>query len=79
MDKRLTAILADVFGLREKEILPDLSREDVDSWDSLKQMDLVLSLERNYEIALDISDIVKMMAVSDIIAVLNGKGVNLES
>jgi acyl carrier protein len=79
MDKRLTVILADVFGLREKEILPDLSREDVDSWDSLKQMDLVLSLERNYEIALDISDIVKMMAVSDIIAVLNGKGVNLES
>jgi len=79
MDKRLTAILADVFGLREKEILPDLSRKDVDSWDSLKQMDLVLSLERNYEIALDISDIVKMMAVSDIIAVLNGKGVNLES
>lgn len=79
MDKRLTAILADVFGLREKEILPHLSRKDVDNWDSLKQMDLVLSLERNYEIALDISDIVKMMTVSDIIAVLNGKGVHLES
>lgn len=79
MDKRLTSILADVFGLRETDIHPDLTMKDVESWDSLKQMDLVVSLERNFEITLGIPDIIRMMQVSDIIAVLKEKGVNLES
>lgn len=78
MNKKLTTILADVFGLRESEIRPDLEKEDVDNWDSLKQMDLVLSLEREYDIALEIPDILKMTSVSAIVEVLKEKGANLE-
>lgn len=78
MDKKLTTILADVFGLRESEIHPDLNKEYVDNWDSLKQMDLVLSLEREYDIALEIPDILKMASVSGIIEVLKEKGATLE-
>jgi len=79
MNERLITVLADVFGLREIDINLDLTKEDVDSWDSLKQMDLVLSLEREYEIALEIPDILKMMSVSGIVEVLKEKGVNFES
>jgi len=78
VDKKLTTILADVFGLRESEIHPDLNKEYVDNWDSLKQMDLVLSLEREYDIALEIPDILKMASVSGIIEVLKEKGATLE-
>jgi len=78
MDNRLKTTLADVFGLREADIHSGLTKEDVDSWDSLKQMDLVLSLEREYDIALEISDIVRMMSVSGIIEILKEKGVSLE-
>ena len=77
MNKRLAAVLADVFGLRESEIHPGLEKGDVGTWDSLKQMDLVLSLEREYDIALEITDIVRMVSVEAIQDVLRGKGVDL--
>jgi acyl carrier protein len=79
MNKKLAAILAEVFGLRVAEIQPELHKDDVGTWDSLKQMDLVMTLEREYEVELEISDIVRMTSVAEIMAVLKGKGVDLES
>ncbi|MEI7612358.1 MAG: acyl carrier protein [Betaproteobacteria bacterium] len=75
MDKRLKVLLAEVFNVRESEIEPELKKEDVGSWDSLKQMDLVISLEKEYAIALEIPDILKMNSVSCIVEVLKSKGV----
>jgi len=77
MNRRLTAILADVFRLRESEIRPELTKAEVGSWDSLKQMDLVISLENEYGIALAIPDIKRMVSVVDIMDVLKEKGVDL--
>ncbi len=77
MNKRLAAILAEVFGLKASDIQPSLEKGDVGSWDSLKQMDLVLSLEQEYAIALEISDIVRMVSIAGIEEVLRGKGVDL--
>ena len=77
MNKRLLAILAEVFGLKETEIRPFLTRDDVGSWDSLRQMDLVLSLEREFGITLEMADIVRMGSVAGIEEVLRGRGVDL--
>jgi acyl carrier protein len=79
MDKRLAAILADVFGLKQADVRRDMKKGDVGSWDSLKQMDLVLSLEREYGVALEITDIVRMVSVERIEEVLREKGVDLAS
>lgn len=77
MNQHLAAVLADVFRLRESEIHLDLNKTDVGSWDSLKQMDLVMSLENEYGIILAIPDIIRMVSVSGIIEVLREKGVDL--
>jgi acyl carrier protein len=77
MNTELAELLADVFGLRASAVQPDLDKAAVGSWDSLKQMDLVMSLERHYDIELDIPDIVRMTSVAQIIAVLKDKGVAL--
>lgn len=77
MNKKLADLLADVFGVRPTDITPELEKSEVDSWDSLKQMDLVMSLEREYGITLDIPDIVRITSVAAIISVLNDKGVTL--
>lgn len=79
MNKKLAELLAKVFGLRIADIQPQLQKCDVGSWDSLKQMDLVMSLEREYGITLDIPDILRMTSVADIIAVLVDKEVDLAS
>jgi len=49
----------------------------VGSWDSLKQMDLVMSLENEFGIILTIHDIIRMVSIASIIAVLKEKGVDL--
>lgn len=77
MDKRLTGVLAEVFRIKDSEIVPGLKKSDVGSWDSLKQMDLVMSLENEYDIALAIPDILKMVSVAGIMEVLRDKGVDL--
>ena len=73
----MAGVLAEVFRLRETEITPDLQKADVGSWDSLKQMDLVMSLENEYGIVLAIPDILRMVSVKGIIGVLTEKGVKL--
>lgn len=63
--------------MRDSEINPGLTKDDVGSWDSLKQMDLVMSLENEYGIMLAIPDIMRMVSVSGIVEVLKEKGVAL--
>ncbi|OQW92248.1 MAG: hypothetical protein BWK78_02230 [Thiotrichaceae bacterium IS1] len=77
MNKRLVSVLSEVFGLRADKIVPELTKNDVGSWDSLKQMDLVVSIEREFDITLEIPDIIRMNSIGDIIEVLVGKGVDL--
>ncbi len=79
MDQRVVAILADVFRLRKAEVHLELKKDDVGSWDSLTQMDLVLSLEREYAIELAIPDILRMVSVKGILGVLKEKGISLEN
>jgi acyl carrier protein len=77
MNKQLAEVLAEVFSLRLTDIQPELKKSEVGTWDSLKQMDLVMSLERQYDIVLDISDIKRMTSVAEIVAVLSEKGADL--
>ena len=77
MNKRLVSVLAHVFGLENGQIMIDLTKSEVGSWDSLRQMDLVISLEREFDVALDIPDIITMNSVRNIMDVLTNKGVNL--
>jgi len=79
MNKKAKLILSNVFGIKEADIHPDLTKADVGSWDSLKQMDLVTSLEKEYNITLGIPDIVKMQSVQAILEVLKEQGVDIEN
>lgn len=77
MNPRLAELLAEILGLELAEIEPKLSKSDVGNWDSLRQMDLVVSLENEFEIRLEITDIVRMTSVAEIIEVLIEKGVDI--
>ncbi len=79
MNGQLVALLADVFGLREADVSLSLTKDDVDSWDSLKQMDLVVSLEKEYDIILELPEIRRMTSLEGICAVLKEKAVDIES
>ncbi|MBD01342.1 MAG: acyl carrier protein [Crocinitomicaceae bacterium] len=73
MNSKLVKLLSDVFEMKEIEITIDLVKDDIDSWDSLKQMDLVLSIENNYDITLEMEEIVKMSSVKSIVEIIESK------
>jgi acyl carrier protein len=79
MNVNLVSVLSDVFALPADQIVPELTKDDVGSWDSLKQMDLVMSIEKKFGITLEVTDIIKMDSVAKIMAVLHDKGVDLEA
>jgi acyl carrier protein len=76
MNQHLASVLAEIFGIRADQVTLELTKDTVGSWDSLKQMDLVMTLEREYAIALEIADIVRMDSVANIADVLKDKGVD---
>ena len=77
MTQRLRNVLAKVLGLRASELKDDMSKEEIASWDLLKQMDLVMSLEREYDIELELADILRMTSIANIAAVLTDKGIDV--
>lgn len=50
-------IIADVFGKSFEEITTDSNQDNIDSWDSVKHLDLVVALEEEFEIELPMEEI----------------------
>ena len=51
------------------------SQYTVGYWDSLKQMNLILSLEEEFSVSLSDEEIMKISSIKDIIKLLKEKGV----
>ena len=77
--EKLKSLLADVFELKESEITENLTKDYVSNWDSLTQMDLVSSLEREFEVEFEMLEIVQLISVKKIIDILISKGIDFES
>jgi len=75
MNDKLAKILSEVFNIKADQLSENLTRDQITSWDSLRQMDLVNSLEEGFEIVFEMEDIFKMNSIQSIIEVLKLKGV----
>ena len=75
VDAKVENLLSEVLQMPAAEITDDLTMKSVDAWDSLKHMELVVSLEQSLEIQLSFDEIVTMQSVSEIKRVLRERGV----
>ena len=75
--EKLIKLMSDVLRLSEDEITDNLSIRNSDNWDSLKHMELVVSIEQVFGISLSMDDIVSMVNVKEIKNVLKRNGVSL--
>jgi acyl carrier protein len=71
--QRLTEIFQDVFDEDSIEVTPKLSADDVDGWDSLTHIRLILTIEKVFKIKFSTSDIGKLENVGDLVALIQGK------
>jgi acyl carrier protein len=66
MDNHLKNVMSAVFEIPINEIDQNSSPDNVESWDSLKHMNLVVALEEEFNIEFTDDEIVKMMNLSQI-------------
>lgn len=71
--QRLTEIFQDVFDEDSIEVTPKLSADDVDGWDSLTHIRLILTIEKVFKIKFSTTEIGKLENVGDLVAVIQGK------
>jgi|APSaa5957512535_1039671.scaffolds.fasta_scaffold688882_1 acyl carrier protein len=70
IESRVKYIMSNVFGVPENEINTESSPNTIETWDSMKQIDLVISLEEEFEIELSNEQIVKVLDYKSLLEVI---------
>jgi acyl carrier protein len=70
---RLTQIFEDVFDEDSIKVTPELSAKDVDGWDSLTHIRLILTIEKAFKIKFSTSEIGKLQNVGDLVALIKAR------
>ena len=71
--ERLTGIFEDVFDEDSIVVTPELSAKDVDGWDSLTHIRLILTVEKAFKIKLSTSEIGKLENVGDLVKLIKAR------
>ena len=77
MAKNLEQLLAELLQIPVTNVTADLAMQDLDVWDSLKHMELIATLEQQFDLQLNFDEIVAMRSVGDIKRILSSKGVTV--
>jgi acyl carrier protein len=70
---RLTEIFHDVFDEDSIQVTPALSAADVDGWDSLTHIRLLLTIEKAFKVKFTTSEIGKLENVGDLVALIKAR------
>ncbi len=74
MEEKLKKIFADLFSMGAEEIKDEMSIDTHQSWDSLRQMQIVASIEENFDISpFTVDEIVSMTSFEKIKEILKNK------
>jgi len=75
--EKFKRVFTQVFDLPPDQINIDLTQNEVAKWDSLAQIELVVSLEEVFNINLQLEEIILMNSVKSIADILQKKGVTV--
>jgi acyl carrier protein len=70
VNEKIEVLLAEVLQIPAATITDDLAMTDLDIWDSLKHMELIMTLEQSLGLQLSFDEIVRMRSVGEIKRVL---------
>lgn len=69
----LTEIFHDLFDDDFIVVTPDLSAKDVDGWDSLTHIRLIITIEKAFKVKFSTSEIAKLEKVRDLVSLIASK------
>ena len=70
---KLEEIIANIFELEPEQIKKEMTPEDIETWDSLSQLNLLSTIEKEFKIKLEFDEIFTVMKIDDIYKLLSKK------
>jgi acyl carrier protein len=70
---KLTAIFHDVFDDDTIVVTPTLTADDVDEWDSLSHIRLVLAVEKQFGLKFSAAEVGRLKNVGEFVALIDSK------
>jgi acyl carrier protein len=71
--ERLKGIIPEVFDAEAAELNPELRIEDIDGWDSLSHVRLILTVEKAFKIKFPTSEMGNLENVGDLVAAIKSR------
>jgi acyl carrier protein len=68
--EQLTQVFRDVFGDDSIKVTPEMTAKDVEGWDSLSNIRLIVTIERTFKVKFTTSEIGKLEKVGDLAALI---------
>ena len=66
-------IMVDIFDLDDLEVTPDTTAADVEEWDSLSHIRLMVAIERHFGIKFSNAEIEALQNVGDLVKAIDSK------
>jgi len=70
---RLNEIFCEVFDDDDIKIAPEMTANDVDGWDSLSHVNLIVAIETKFNVRFNQKELLKQRNVGDLMAVIQRK------
>ena len=70
IEKKMNVIFCDVFDDESIKIFNGMTAEDIEEWDSLNHITLIISIEKEFDLKLNLADVEKLEDIGGMIELL---------
>ena len=70
IETRIRTVVCQTFEISEDQCCEDLTAGDIPEWDSLGHLNLLVSIEKEFGLAFEVTDTVEIESVGDIIDIV---------
>jgi acyl carrier protein len=70
---QLTEIFHDIFDDENLRVTPELTADDVDEWDSLSHIRLILAIEKKFGLKFSAAEVGRLRNVGEFVALIESK------
>ncbi|HWE99404.1 MAG TPA: acyl carrier protein [Caulobacteraceae bacterium] len=71
--EQVQSIMQDVFDLDDLEVTPEMSAADIEEWDSLSHIRLIVAVEKAFKIRFKTSEITGLQNIGELVRVIDQK------
>ncbi len=70
MEQKLKTVVANILGISAEDVTDELSPDNNGNWDSLNHMNIITAVEKEFDVAMSMSDIQSIVDFATLKAVV---------